>query len=186
MFAGNMGMPAGTELVVPAAGALAAEGHLVPASWFVVGGVACAGEVLGAGALYAIGYYGGEPFVHRYGKYIGFREHELARVHAFFERYGKKTVFICRFIPFVRGVASLPAGISRMRKRFFFSYTIAGSLIFCFGLAALGFTAGSHIDRIMPYVHKFAYAVLAVAVVAAVAFIWRRRSARAASSLERP
>ena len=185
MFAGNVGMPAGTELVVPAAGALAAEGHLVPSSWFVVGAVATVAEVCGAGVLYAIGYYGGEPFVHRYGKYIGFREHELARVHAFFERYGKKTVFICRFIPFVRGVASLPAGLSRMRKRFFFSYTIAGSLIFCFGLAALGYAAGSHIGKVMPYVHKFAYVLLGLAVIAAIALVWRVRSSKR-TALERP
>ena len=44
-------------------------------------------------------------------------EHELARIHSFYERYGKKTVFICRFVPVVRGIASLPPGISRMQKR---------------------------------------------------------------------
>ena len=75
--------------------------------------------MVGASILYAIGYYGGMPFVHRYGRYIRFREHELARVHTFFERYGRLTVFWCRFAPFVRGVVSLPAGISRMPKRYF-------------------------------------------------------------------
>ncbi len=64
--------------------------------------------------------------------------HKLDVAHGFYERYGNETVFICRFIPFIRGIASLPAGISQMQKRYFFTYTALGSAIFCFGLALLG------------------------------------------------
>jgi membrane protein DedA with SNARE-associated domain len=182
MFMGNLGAPAGTEIVMPTAGALAAQGHLpglpgIP-TWIIVATVGTVAEVCGATTLYAIGYYGGEPLVERYGKYIGFKQSALAKVQSFYARYGKLTVFWCRFIPFVRGVASLPAGISRMQKRYFIPYTALGSLIFCFGLAYLGNAAGNNLDAILAGLHKAALAIVIVTVVLVVAgIVWWRASA---------
>ena len=179
MALGNMGLPAGTEVVVPTAGALAEQGHFgltgaVPA-WILVALVATLGEIVGGSILYTVGYYGGLPFVKRYGKYVMFREHELDRVHAFYERYGKLTVFWCRFIPFVRGVAAFPAGLSRMQKRYFLTYTAIGSAIFCFGLSYVGNVAGANIDAIVTYVHDFALIIVGVLIVlAAAAYAWWR------------
>jgi len=68
MVLGNIGLPVGTEIVVPAAGALAATGHL--SSWWLAGLVATAGEIVGGTLLYAVGFVGGRPFVQRWGKYI--------------------------------------------------------------------------------------------------------------------
>ncbi len=175
MFLGNMGAPAGTEFVMPTAGALAAQGHLpgigsIPA-WIVVGLVGTVAEVCGATALYAVGYYGGVPVLERYGKYIGFKHSALMKVHGFYERFGPITVFWCRFVPFVRGVASFPAGISRMQKRYFIGYTAIGSAIFCFGLAYLGNAAGNNLDAILANVHKAALAIVIAVVVLIVAAI---------------
>ena len=187
VLAGNMGMPAALEVMVPTAGALAAQGHLPSlgplSGWVAVGLVATFGELTGCSIMYAIGYYGGLPFVRRYGKYIRFREHELERVHAFFERYGKATVFWCRFVPFIRGVSSLPAGISRMQKRYFFPYTLLGSAIFSFGLAYLGNVAGNNLDAILALLHKAALLIVVVVVLLAVgAFLWwRARSKKRAA-----
>jgi membrane protein DedA with SNARE-associated domain len=187
MFLGNIGMPTGTEIVMPSAGALAATGHLpsigpVP-GWIVVATVGTLGEICGGLVLYYIGWYGGLPFVHRYGKYVRFREHELDRVHAFYEKHGRAMVFWCRFIPFVRGVAALPPGISRMQKRYFISYTALGSVIFCFGLAFLGDEAGHNVDAITAYIHDFAVAIIAgvVVVIGAAAIVWRVRANRVAA-----
>lgn len=184
MFLGNMGMPVGTEVVMPTAGALAGSGHfagvgIIPA-WVVVAAVGVLGEVVGATTLYFIGWYGGLPFVRRYGKYVMFREHHLDRVHAFYERYGRSTVFWSRFVPFVRGVASLPAGISRMQKRYFITYSALGSAIFCFGLSYLGELAGHNINEITAYVHDFALVIVCVLVVAVAAgiVVWRMTAAR--------
>jgi membrane protein DedA with SNARE-associated domain len=181
---GNLGIPVGVEVLIPTAGALAGAGHFqtldpIPA-WVVVGLVGTLAELTGGAILYAIGWYGGLPFVHRYGKYVRFREHELDRVHAFYERYGKATVFWCRFIPFVRGLAALPPGLSRMPKRYFFAYTALGSGIFCFALAALGDEAGRNVDAIAGMIHEFGLAILAVVVVAGgtLAVVWRRRRSK--------
>jgi membrane protein DedA with SNARE-associated domain len=175
MALANIGAPVGSEIVMPTAGALAAQGHFPGffgvAAWIVVGAVATVGEIAGGLVLYAVGYYGGVPFVKRYGKYVMFREHELERVHRFYERFGRTTVFWCRFIPFVRGVAALPAGISRMQKRYFVTYTALGSACFCFGLAFLGNLAGKNIDALTASLHKVALAVVLLAVAALIAAI---------------
>jgi membrane protein DedA with SNARE-associated domain len=186
MFLGNMGMPTGTEVVMPTSGALAGTGHLpalgpIP-GWVIAGAVGTLGELCGGLVLYTIGWYGGLPFVHRYGKVVRFREHELDRVHAFYEKHGRSMVFWCRFIPFVRGVSALPPGLSRMPKRYFLTYTALGSGLFCFGLAALGNVAGRNVDAITGYVHDFALAIgaAAVALIVAAVLVWRvRRSRRA-------
>ena len=182
MVVGNMGVPAGTEIVVPTAGGLAAQGHLprllgMPA-WIIVALVATLGEIVGGGLLYAVGYFGGEPFVRRWGRYVFFREQELERVHAFYARYGRNTVFLCRFIPFIRGIAGFPAGVSRMQKRWFFAYTGAGSAIFCFALAFLGQTVGRNVDTLVPWVHRFSLALLGLVIVAGVGLLVFRSASK--------
>lgn len=183
MVLANVGVPTGAEIVMPSAGALAATGHLPPIGtvpgWVIVGAVGTVAELCGGLVLYYVGWYGGLPFVHRYGKYVRFREHELERVHAFYEKHGRSMVFWCRFIPFVRGIAALPPGLSRMQKRYFITYTLLGSAIFCFGLALLGDEAGHNIDAITAYVHDFALAIAGgLAAICVLAFaIWRVRRA---------
>jgi len=166
MVVGNMGVPIGAELVVPAAGALAATGHL--SNLWLAATVATLGEVVGGTILYGIGYAGGRPFVARYGRYFKLSEKKLDAFGSFYERHGSVVVFVCRFIPFIRGVSALPAGVSRMPKRYFIAYTAAGSAVFCFGLAWLGSIFGHHIDEITPQIHKISFVVAVVIVVAIV------------------
>ncbi len=150
----------------------------------LVGLVGTIAEVCGATALYAVGYYGGVPFVERYGRYVGFKHSALMKVHGFYERFGTITVFWCRFVPFVRGVASFPAGLSRMQKRYFITYTALGSAIFCFGLAYLGNMAGNNIDGILAVLHKLTLVIAGVVVVALIAgfLVWRARRTKAGAS----
>jgi len=85
MTLGNIGAPVGSEVVLPAAGALTATGHLpnLPATI----SVAVAAELVGQTLAYAIGRFGGRPFVEKFGKYVHFHHKELDKAHAFFERY---------------------------------------------------------------------------------------------------
>ena len=180
MLVGNMGIPVGTELVVPAAGALAATGHL--SNVWLAGAVATAGEIVGGTLLYAIGYAGGRPFVARYGRYLKLSEQKLDAFHGFYERHGNVVVFVCRFIPFVRGVSALPAGVSRMQKRYFVAYTAAGSAVFCFGLAWLGSIFGHHIDEVRPQIHQISTLVVVGLVVLAIAAVVVQRTVRSRRS----
>ncbi len=169
MVLGNIGIPVGTELVMPAAGALAASRHVM--SWQLAALVGTFGEIVGGSILYGIGYAGGRPFVASYGKYLKLDEKKLDAFHGFFERHGNVVVFVCRFLPFVRGVSALPAGVSRMQKRYFLIYTALGSTIFCFGLAYLGSLVGGHFNDFSPQIHKGSTALVALVVLGVIAFV---------------
>ena len=169
MTLGNMGLPVGTEIVMPTAGALSAtKGNM---TWFGAALAGTLGEIVGGSILYAIGYAGGRPFVMRYGKYVKLSEQKLDQFHGFYTRNGNIVVFVCRFLPFVRGVSALPAGVSKMPKRYFLAYTALGSAIFCFGLAYLGSILGRHFNELTPQIHKFSLAIVVGLVVAVAAFV---------------
>jgi len=172
MAIGNMGLPVGTEFVVPAAGALAATGHL--SSVWLAGLVATLGEVTGGLVLYAVGYTGGRPFVVRWGRFLKVDEKKLDAFQRFYERHGNVVVFVCRFLPVVRGVSALPAGVSRMPKRYFIAYTAAGSAVFCFGLVFLGSMFGRHFDEITGSIHKASTAAIVVVLLAIALFVAER------------
>lgn len=175
---GNVGLPVGTEVVMPVAGALTATGHLSHLWLTIV--VAVAGELAGGSAGYAIGRFGGVPIIERYGKYVHVTHERLGVVHRFFERWGAFAVFVCRFLPVVRGVVAIPAGIAEMNLGLFYLWTFLGSLVFCSVLILLGNALGAHLDAVLPLLRSSAYVGLAVVVVAtvAIAFAVRARSRR--------
>ena len=178
MILANIGAPVGSEIILPAAGAFAATGHL-PNVWLAIA-VAVAAELVGQSIGYAIGYFGGRPFVDRFGPYVRFHHAELHRVEAFFDRYGKFAIFICRFVPVIRGIVGIPAGIAEMPLEAFYFWTFLGSLVFCGGMIFLGSALGSHSHEVVDSVRKYALAIFAVLVVAAVAYavVRNRRSKR--------
>ncbi|MDQ6932261.1 MAG: DedA family protein [Candidatus Eremiobacteraeota bacterium] len=169
MALGNIGAPVGTEFVIPAAGALVATGHLSNL-WLVIV-VAVLGELAGASAAYAVGRFGGRPFVHRYGHYVMFHEREMAKVESFFQRYGSFAILLCRFIPVLRGICSIPAGISRMPLLPFYVFTAAGSFVFCLLLALLGHKLGQHLDDLAPLFHRFSLSIVALLLVGIAALV---------------
>jgi membrane protein DedA with SNARE-associated domain len=73
------------------------------------------GNTSGSLIAYAIGAWGGRPFLERYGKYILIRPHEIELAERFFDRSGAPTAFFSRLLPIVRTFISFPAGVARMR-----------------------------------------------------------------------
>jgi membrane protein DedA with SNARE-associated domain len=177
---GNFGVPIGSEIVLPVAGALTATGHL-GSLWMTVA-VALAGELGGNSVAYAIGRYGGVPAIERYGKYVHFTHERLLRIHRFFERWGTFAIFVCRFLPFIRGVAAIPAGIAEMNLGLFYLWTFLGSLIFCTFLIMVGNAFGNHLDALLPWLRRGGYVVLGVAVVFVVVIVVMRARARPAGA----
>lgn len=176
MALANVGAPIGSEVVLPLAGALTASGHLANV-WATIA-ISVLGELAGATGGYAIGRFGGRPLVDKYGRYVHLTHANLDRVHAFFARHGSFAIFICRFIPVIRGIVSIPAGLAEMNLAQFYMWYALGSLGFCGGLIFLGFELGDHITSLMPILHKGGLLVGIAAVVAALAawFVIRRRS----------
>ena len=179
MTLGNIGAPVGAEVIIPAAGALVATGNLpsVYGVWGVIA-VSVLGELCGGTLAYAIGRYGGRPFVHKYGPYVMFHEEQMAKVDAFFAKYGSFAIFICRFIPVIRGVVGIPAGITRMALAPYYLWYALGSLAFCTILAYIGHALGKNIDTIVPLLHKFSLAVVVLILIAVIYAIFRVVQAR--------
>jgi membrane protein DedA with SNARE-associated domain len=170
MTLANVGAPVGSEVVLPAAGLAAQQGAL-SSVWLAIA-VAVAAELFGQSIAYAIGRYGGRPFVDRYGKYVRFHHAELEKVDGFFARYGSFAVFICRFVPVIRGIVGIPAGIAQMPLGAFYFWTLCGSVIFCGGLVLAGNALGVHAHEVIGAVQKYALLIIALAILAAGIFIF--------------
>jgi membrane protein DedA with SNARE-associated domain len=181
LILGNIGAPIGSEIVLPVSGGLTAAHHL--SSLWITIAVALAGELTGGSLGYAIGKYGGVPFVERYGKYVHVTHERLLMFHRFFERWGAFAVFVCRFLPVIRGVVAIPAGIAEMNLGLFYSWTLAGSGIFCTALIVLGYSLGAHVDAVLPLLRRggFILAAAAIAVAVAATLFLRVRAKRAAA-----
>lgn len=168
MTLANIGAPVGSEIVLPLAGGMAAKG-LLSSVWLAIA-VAVLAELTGQTIGYAVGRFGGRPFIDRYGKYVHLHHAEMDKAHRFFERYGKFAIFICRFIPVIRGVIGIPAGIAEMPLGPFYFWTFCGSLLFCGGLILAGNALGTHADEVIGTVRHYAILIVVLAVLATVAF----------------
>ncbi len=122
----SMLLPIPSEAVMPFAGVLVHDGTF---TWPVAILASSAGSLAGSWLSYLLGQYGFLPLVRRYGKYVLVREESLDRAHAFFERRGVVAVFLCRFIPVVRHVSSIPAGAARMPLGPFLIASVLGATI---------------------------------------------------------
>jgi membrane protein DedA with SNARE-associated domain len=175
MTLANIGAPVGSEIVLPGAGLLAAQGYL-SSVWLAIA-VAVVAELTGQTASYAIGRFGGRPFIARFGKYMRFHEKELDRVHGFFERYGRFAIFICRFVPVIRGIVGIAAGIAEMPLLAFYLWTFLGSTLFCGGLIWAGYALREHSAAVLGPIGKYTLIAAAVVVLAVIAIVkFKRKS----------
>ncbi len=193
-------LPAASELVMVYAGAVAAgafAGQSVvlfgepiesePWAYVAMATAGALGYILGSIAGWAIGYYGGRPFVERRGRWVHVTPHTLDRAEAWFDRFGDWAVAIGRVTPVVRSFIAIPAGIFRMPLGRYTLLTIPGSVLWAFAFAGAGWAAGSQWED---FHHSFRYAeyvVAAVILLLVVAGIWRhRRGARIDRRAEDP
>ncbi len=172
-------VPIPSELVMPFAGYMASQGEFSLPVILVINSV---GALLGSGLCYWIGVVGGKPFLVKYGKYFLIRQHDLERTEAFFAKHGKMTILIGRFLPVIRHVISVPAGIARMPLRGFFLQTFLGSTIWGGALILLGYFVGSNWETFAKTLKRVDLLIGMILVLALVAlgirFVVRRRRER--------
>ena len=139
-------IPFPSEVVMIPAGFLAARGELAGGSPLtglslaVVFGIL--GSLAGAFANYYLALWVGKPFLEKYGKYFFVKPEPLARACEVFNRYGAATTFVCRLVPVIRQLISIPAGIARMPLAPFTFFTGLGAGIWTAILAAVGYALG--------------------------------------------
>ena len=173
-------IPLPSELILPFAGFLVSDPSQIepitgqPWSFWIVVIVGTIGNTLGSLVAYAIGAYGGRPFLERYGKYLLIRPHEIELADHFFAKWGSQTVFFSRLLPIVRTFISFPAGVARMDLRKFVVYSTAGAFLWSILLVWAGVQLGDNWVEIRAMLQPFDLAIAVGVVALLVAFLWLR------------
>jgi membrane protein DedA with SNARE-associated domain len=175
-------IPVPSEAIMLFAGFAVSRGDMTLAGAVTVGVL---GNILGSWIAYAVGYYGGRPFVARYGKYVLLRQHHLETSERWFKRYGSPAVFFSRVLPVVRTFISLPAGFARMPFWKFSLYTIVGCVPWVLMLGYVGEKVGTNWEHVQKYLHYVDYAVAAAVIALIVWLIVRARRKRPAGDAGR-
>jgi membrane-associated protein len=160
-----------------AAGALAATGGLnLP----LLIGLLIVAAILGDTVNYTIGRVSGEGLQQRFPRVV--KKEHLDRTHAFFEKYGGKTIIIARFVPIVRTFAPFVAGAGHMSYRHFMAYNVVGAILWVVLCSVAGYFFGN-----FEFVKKnFSVVILAIIVIsilpAVVEILRERRRSRPSTS----
>lgn len=168
----SMIAPVPSEVVMPFAGYLVAQGRF---NFWIVLGASSLGSIIGSLLSYYIGYYGGRPLVIKFGKYLLLEEEHLDWTEKWFKKQGDKTIFISRFIPVVRHLISMPAGIAKMAMHKFLVYTFIGATIWNFILLYAGFKLGAHWNRIHMLSKELDVIFIAAVLLFLAYFVWAHR-----------
>lgn len=175
MAAESMIFPVPSEAVMPFAGFLWFDGRLTV--WQILIS-STLGSLIGSLISYYIGLWYGEAFIRRWGKYFLLNEHHLQQTNDFFARYGDSTVFISRFIPIVRHLISIPAGVGKMNLTKFTIYTAIGATAWNMFLAWMGYKLNSNWHIIGQYTHIFDIIII-VAIVGGAGYLYYKKIIKA-------
>jgi membrane protein DedA with SNARE-associated domain len=184
--------PTASELVMVYGGALAAGafaehdvvlfGRTIEEGLPAYLAIALAGTIgytIGAVIGWAIGLYGGRPYLERHGRWLHLDAEKLDRAERWFERWEDWAVFLGRLTPVVRSFVSIPAGVMETPLVRYTLLTLAGSALWCFAFAGIGWIAGDNWEE---FHHAFRYfdylvaaGIVAVAAWLVVRYVRRRR-----------
>lgn len=166
MFAENIFPPIPSELIMPLAGFTVSKGEM-DFSLAVVAGVV--GTILGALPWYYAGKLLSEErlksLADKYGKWITVTSRDIEKADRWFRRHGNQAVFLCRLVPGVRTLISLPAGISNMPLVPFLIYSIIGTTIWVSFLTYAGYKLGENYDQVDEYLGPVSKIVLVIIVI---------------------
>lgn len=176
----NIFPPIPSEVVLVFGGFLTT--HTQMNVWLVIL-FATVGAVVGAGALYLLGRILKKErikklFAGKFGRIMHLKPEDVDKADQWFVKYEYKAVLICRCVPIVRSLISIPAGMSGMKLTPFFLLTILGTAVWNTILVWIGVLAGEAWESTLQYIgiySKIALAVLAVAVIIAVFVIYKKK-----------
>ena len=139
-------VPFPSEVVMIPAGFLAARGELgigspLAAVWVAIA-VGVLGSLAGAYVNYYLALWVGKPFLEKYGKWFFLKPAALERACEVFNKYGAATTFVCRMVPAIRQLISIPAGIAKMPLGSFTLFTGLGAGVWTTILAFVGYGLG--------------------------------------------
>ena len=133
-------------IVIPSEAILATGGILASKKIFTFWGAfltGLIGSVFCAIVIYFMGYFGGKPFIKKYGKYFFMKEEDIEKSDSWFNKYGLIGALIGRNFPIIRTLISLPIGIMRLSFPRFIIYTTIGSIPWTLVFVYVGYTLGN-------------------------------------------
>ncbi|PGY07220.1 DedA family protein [Bacillus sp. AFS031507] len=161
-----------SEIVLGYGGYMISQGHLNFIGAVIAGTI---GGTLAQLFLYWAGYYGGRPFLEKYGKYVLIKKNHIDIAEQWFEKYGAGVIFSARFIPVVRHAISIPAGIAKMSATKFTLYTVAAIIPWTILFLYLGKVLGSNWAHIKEYAHPYVMpAIIGAIVLGAIYFLIKK------------
>jgi membrane protein DedA with SNARE-associated domain len=175
MFLENLFPPIPSELIMPLAGFMVSKGQ-----WnfgaAVFAGVF--GTIIGALPWYYLGKLVSEArlrhFADKYGKWITVSGKDIDKANEWFTKHGAKAVLLCRLVPGVRTLISLPAGINAMPIIPFLLYSTIGTTLWVLFLTSLGYFLGDNYDKVDVYLGPLSKVVLLAILIAFAVFVVRR------------
>jgi membrane protein DedA with SNARE-associated domain len=172
-------VPVPSAILMPLAGAMASKGVFSLPVVLLINSTAA---LFGSTISYYVGAKGGKAFLERYGKYFLIKPADIAKTERAFATHGKWVILIARFLPVVRHVISVPAGIARMPLRTFWLQTFIGSTLWGGFLIILGYQLGENWEAVAGKLKRMDLVIGVVIVLALVAlairFLVRRRRER--------
>lgn len=172
VFVESFGIPAPGETAIIAGAVAAGRGHLDIVAVAVVGFLAA---VIGDTIGFEIGRRGGRPLVHRFGRYVRLTPERLDKVQGFMSRQGPKIIVVARFVEGLRQFNGIVAGLSGLPYRTFLAWNAVGAALWVGLWSTGGYLAGDHIEQIAKTLSRYAVIAVAVAILAVIAYLWRRR-----------
>ena len=167
--------PVPSELVMPFAGFLAAQGVM---DFWLVMIVATLGSITGSLISYWIGRVLEHETILKFGKFFLINKHDLDIAHEWFNKYGGMIIFACRFVPAVRHVISIPAGFAEMDLKKFIVFTAAGAFLWNLILAYAGVILQENWTVLNEYFSIIDVFVIVAIIAVGALFIWKKLRVR--------
>jgi len=160
-----------SEFILATGGILASKGIFTFTGAFITG---LLGSVFCAIVIYLMGYFGGKPFVKKYGKYFFMKEEDLEKSDSWFNKYGMISALIGRNFPIVRTLISLPIGIMRLSFIKFIIYTTIGSIPWTLLFVFVGYKLGENWIILNTIVNYFKIPIRIIIVILIIRFIYKK------------
>ncbi|MFD0961839.1 DedA family protein [Paenibacillus chungangensis] len=169
----NLFPPIPSEVILTFGGFMTINTSLTPFGVIIV---ATVGSLVGAIILYFIGRWLDverlERIIDRWGGILRVKKEDIRRADAWFDKYGYWAVFLCRMVPLIRSLISLPAGMSGMRLAPFLFFTTIGTLIWNTILVMLGTMVGDNWNDIVAFMDVYSNIVYGIIALVAIVVIY--------------
>jgi membrane protein DedA with SNARE-associated domain len=168
----GLGIPLPGETALLTAAALAARGHLSIVGVIVA---AAAGVAIGGVGGYWIGHTAGQAVVARYGRWVGITSKRLDHTRTFFAQYGARAVVVGRFVPVVRILTGVVAGLTDMPFARFAVYNTIAGVVWSVVFGLLGYEFGRDLPRLEARLGRASLVLAGIAAIAGLGFVlWRK------------